>query len=254
MMLPIKKTLSGSKYLFLLLLLILTSGQISAQSPWSSSGSSGPVIIDTKGYTYGQLSRISRERSFSDAIVGEVLLGHGGSSAFVSFGNQPPGLVTNPWRFCIDEDHYEALEELIGSYVVLTHKTPKQSSLLSCSATNELVEIYPVDEYQPLDLTQIEGSKVTLSPEISSGVESGRITNVIKSRQINRNYFVTVQLGGSGSQFRHFVINDPDLFDFAIESLKMAVKVRLHYTDRLSRRGYYGNNIKSLIWKMEMIE
>ena len=254
MMLPMPKNLSGTNYLFLLLFLILISGQVSAQSPWISSGSSGPAIIDTKGYTYGQLSKISRERSFSDAIVGEVLLGHGGSSAFVSFGNQPPDLVTNPWRFCIDEDQYEELEKLIGSYVVLTHKTPKQSSLLSCSAANELVAIYPADEFQPLDLTQIEGSKVTLSPEISSGVESGLITNVIKSRQINRNYFVTVQLGGSGSQFRHFAINDPDLFDFAIESLKMAVKVRLHYTDRLSRRGYYGNNIKSLVWKMEMIE
>ena len=250
----ITKTLSSANYLFLFLSLILISSQISAQSAWTSSGSSGPVIINTKGYTYGQLSKISRERSFGDAIVGEVLLGHGGSSAFVSFGNQPPGLVTNPWRFCIDEDHYEALEKLIGSYVVLTHKTPKRSSFLSCSAANELVEVYPVDEYQPLDLTQIEGSKVTLSPEISSGVESGLITNVITSREINRNYFVTVQLGGSGSQFRHFVINDPDLFDFAIESLKMAVKVRLHYNDRLSRRGYYGNNIKSLIWKIEMIE
>jgi hypothetical protein len=250
MMLPMTKNFSDNSYLFLLLFLILISGQVSAQLSWNPSGTSGPVIIDTKGYTYGQLNKISRERSFNDAIVGEVLLGHGGSSAFVSFGNQPPDLVTNPWRFCIDEDHYEELEKLIGRYVVLIHKTPKQSSLLSCSAANELVEIYPVDDYQPFDLTQIEGSKVTLSPEISSGVESGIITNVIKSRQINRHYFLTVQLGGSGSQFRHFVINDPDLFDFAIESLKMAVKLRLHYVDRLSRR----NNVKSLVWKMEMIE
>ena len=248
-MLSITKILSSANYLFLFLPLILISSQISAQSALTSPGSSG-FAMKTKGYTYGQLSRISRERSFGDAIVGEVLLGHGGSSAFVSFGNQPPGLVTNPWRFCIDEDHYEALEKLIGSYVVLTHKTPKQSSFLSCSATNELVEVYPVDEYQPLDLTQVEGSKVTLGPEISSGVESGLITNVIENRQINRTYFLTVQLGGSGSRFRHFSINDPDLFDFAIESLKMAMKVRLHYVDRMSRQ----NNIKSLVWKMEMIE
>lgn len=249
-----KKLLFSINYLFLILLLILISNQISAQSIWVSPRSGGPVIIDMKGYTFGQLNKISREHSFNDAILGEVLLGHGGSNAFTSFGNQPPGLVTNPWLFCFDEDRYEELEKLIGSYVVLTHKRPKRTSLLSCSGTNELVDVYPVTEYQPLDITYVEGSKMTLGPEISSGVESGKITNVINSRQFSRNYFMTIQVGGSGSQFRHFVIYDTDIYDFAIESLKMGAKVRLHYVDRLSQRGYYGNNIKSLVWKMEIIE
>ena len=84
--------------------------------------------MKTKGYTYGQLGRISRERSFGDTIVGEVLLGHGGSSAFVSFGNQPPGLVTNPWRFCFEDDYYEQLENLIGSYVILEPDYPLRAS------------------------------------------------------------------------------------------------------------------------------
>ena len=204
-----------------------------------------------KGYTFGQLNKISREHSFSDAILGEILLGHGGSNTFVSLGNQPPGVVTNPWRFCFDEDRYQELEELIGSYVVMTHKRPKQSSLLSCSAANELVEIYPVAEYRPLEITYVEGSKTTLGPEVSSGVESGIITNVIKNRQVSRNFLLTVQVGGNGNQFRHFLINDPDLYHFAIESLQMAAKMRLHYVNRLARRG---NIIISLVWKMEIIE
>lgn len=249
-----KQYLFSASHLFLRLLLIIMSGHIYAQSIWVPAQPSGPVIIDMKGYTFGQLNKISREQSFNDAILGEVLLGHGGSNAFTSFGNQPPGLVTNPWLFCFDEDRYEELEELIGSYVVLTHKRPKRSTLLSCSGTNELVDIYPVNEYQPLDITYVEGSKMTLGPESSSGVESGKITNVIKSRQFTRNYFLTIQVGGSGSQFRHFVIYDHDIYDFAIESLKMGVNVRLHYVDRLSQRSYYGNNIKSLVWKMEIIE
>lgn len=250
---PTKKSLFNFYSLFFFAL-IVTSSWISAQPVDFFSRSGGPVIIETSGYTYGQLNKISREYSFSDAILGEVLLGHGGNNTFISLGNQPPNLVTNPWRFCFDEDRYDELEKLIGSYVVLKHKTPKRSSLLSCSGTNELVEVSPISEEQLLDITEIEGSKVTFSPEISSGVEFGRITNVISSRQFNRNYFITVQIGSSGNQFRHFVINDSKLYDFAIESLKIAAKLRLHYVDQLSRRGYYGNNIKSLIWKIEIIE
>ena len=251
---PTKKPFFYINHLLLLSVLILTSNWVSAQSVGIFSRSGVPVIIETKGYTFGQLNKISREHSFSDAILGEVLLGHGGSNAFVSFGNQPPGLVTNPWRFCFDEDRYEELEKLIGNYVVLTHKTPKRSSLLSCSGTNELVDVYAKIEHQPLHINYVEGSKITLDPEVSSGVESGKITNVIKSRQFNRNYFMTIQVGGSGSQFRHFVIYDTDIYDFAIESLKMDASVRLHYVDRLSPRGYYGNNIKSLVWKIEIVE
>ena len=249
-----RQLLFGANQLFLLLLLLLISDHMYAQATWVPAQPSGPVIIDMKGYTFGQLNKISREQSFNDAILGEVLLGHGGSNAFTSFGNQPPGLVTNPWLFCFDEDRYEELEELIGSYVVVTHKRPKRSTLLSCSGTNELVDIYPVNEYQPLDIAFVEGSKMTLGPESSSGVESGKITNVIKSRQFTRNYFLTIQVGGSGSQFRHFVIYDNDIYDFAIKSLKMGANVRLHYVNRLSQRGYYGNNIKSLVWKIEIIE
>jgi hypothetical protein len=228
-------------FLFLLLILVLS---------WISTESSGSSIGRIHGYTFGQLNKITRERSFNDGILGEVLLGHGGSHTFVSIGNQPFGLVINPWRFCFDEDRYEELEELIGSDVVLEHKRPKSNSLLSCSAADELVDIYPAIEYQPLEVTEVEGSKTTLDPEVSSGIEAGTITNVIKGRNI-RSYFLTLQIGNSGDQFRHFIMKDPDIFDFAIENLKMDAKVRLYYIDRLS---VSNSTIRSLIWKIEVID
>lgn len=211
------------------------------------------MIIDTKGYTSGQLSKVSRENTFSRAFVGEILLGHE-SITFISFWNQPPNLVTNPWRFCFESDYYDKTENLIGSYVVLEYKTPKKSSLLSCSAANELIRVSPVIKDQSLDKTQFEGDIRTFDREISYGVEFGRITNVIQNKNVIRSYFMTIQVGIGGNKFRHFVMDDPDLFHFAVESLKIAAKVRVHYSDRISSATIYGYNVRSFVSKIEIID
>jgi hypothetical protein len=216
-------------------------------------GFAGSLIIDTRGYASGQLSKLSRERTFSSAVVGEVFLGTD-SVSFISLGNQPPGLVSNPWRFCIDEDEYEDLENLIGSNIVVKYKTPRRSALLNCSATHELVEIYPVIKDQSLDETQLVGDIRTFAPEVSYGVEFGRITNAIENRNKNRSYFMTLQVGNNGNKFRHFVTDDPNLYDFAVESLKIAAKVRVHYSDRFSSRTIYGYNVRSFVSEIEIVE
>lgn len=229
--------------LFLFFLLALISNSTQARS----------VIFDTVGFASGQLSKVSQKNTFGSAFVGEILLGRE-STAFISIGHQPANLVTNPWRFCFEDDHYEQLENLIGSYVILEYKTPKKSSLLSCSAANELVGIYPMTDAEYLGQTEHEGDIRTFDNEIAMGVDFGRITNAIRNRNVNRSYFLTVQLGNSGDKFRHFVMDDPELFEFAIESLKISAKVRVHYSDRISSANLHGRNIRSFVWKLEIID
>ncbi len=230
-------------FLIVLSLLLFTSGNIFA----------GSLVIDTKGYTSGQLSKLNRERTFGDTIVGEILLGNE-SVTLQNLNNQSVNLVTNPWRFCFNEDHYDELEELIGNHVVVEYRTPKSSRLLSCSATNELLAISPVTEDYNLEIKQFVGNISTFDREVSHGVEFGRITNLIHNKDSFRSFFMTIQVGNGGDRFRHFVIDDSDLFEFAVENLKIANRVKIHYSDRLSTRTFDRQVIKSFVSEIEVID
>lgn len=230
--------------MFLLLMLIYAPGWIAA----------GPLLHSTEGYASGQLNRISRDNNVTRAYVGEISLGHE-SMTFISLGNQPPNLVSNPWQFCFEKDRYEELENLIGNDVVLEFKTPKNNSLLSCSSVNELVAVYPVTQNQPLEQKQFVGNIYTMDQEVSHGVELGRITNLIRNKGANRSYFMTIQVGTGGSKFRHFVIDDHDLYDFAITALKNATIVKVHYSDRLAFfTNFYGLGSRSVVSEIEAVD
>ena len=215
------------------------------------------LIIDTKGYVSGQLSRVSLDANqsgvFGRVYVGEILLGHD-SATFISIGNQPRGLVANPWRFCFEKDEYDDVEELIGNDVVLEFKTPRKGSLLSCTSVNELVDVYPANDYQILEPTHVVGAIRTTDPQISHGVEFGRVVNVIKNRDLFNIYFMTIQVGSGGSKFRHFIIDNTDLFDFAIQSLQTAAMVKVHYSDRFSRRNLFDLSSMSYVSEIEMVD
>ncbi len=234
----------GITVMFLLLMLI-------CPFKWTIAG---PLLLSTEGYASGQLSRVSRDINVTRAYVGEISLGHE-SMTFISLGNQPPNLVSNPWQFCFEKDRYEELENLIGSDVVLEFKTPKNNSLLSCSSVNELMEVYPVIQNQPLEQKHLIGSIYTMDREIAHGVEFGRITNLIKNRSANRNYFMTIQVGTGGSKFRHFFIDDHDLYNFAVAALKNAAIVKVHYSDRLAFfTTFYGFGSRSIVSEIEVVD
>lgn len=218
---------------------------------WAAAG---PLLHTTEGYASGQLSRISRDNNVTRAYVGEISLGHE-SMTFISLGNQPPNLVSNPWQFCFEKDRYEELENLIGNDVVLEFKTPKNNSLLSCASVNELVQVYPVIQDQPLEQKHFVGNIYTMDREISHGVEFGRITNLIKNKGTNRSYFMTIQVGTGGSKFRHFVIDDHDLYDYAITALKNGAIVKVHYSDRLAIfTNFYGLGSRSVVSEIEAVD
>lgn len=215
------------------------------------------LIIDTKGYVSGQLSRVNLDANqsgvFGKVYIGEILLGHD-SATFISLGNQPQGLVANPWRFCFEKDEYDEIEDLIGNDVVLEFKTPRKGSLLSCTSANELVDIYPANNYPTLEPTHVTGAIRTTDPQISHGVEFGRVVNVIKNNDLFNIYFMTIQVGSGGSQFRHFIIDNTDLFDFAIQSLQAAAMVKVHYSDRFSRKNLFGLSSMSYVSEIEMVD
>ena len=233
--------------LWVILSLISASTSISARS----------LIIDTKGYVSGQLSRVKLDANqsgvFGKVYIGEILLGHD-SATFISLGNQPEGLVANPWRFCFEKDEYDEVEELIGNDVVLEFKTPRKNTLLSCTSANELVEVYPANDGQILEPTHVIGAIRTTDPQISHGVEFGRVVNVIKNNDLFNIYFMTMQVGSGGSQFRHFIIDNTDLFDFAIQSLQAAAMVKVHYSDRFSRKNLFGLSSMSYVSEIEMVD
>ncbi len=208
--------------------------------------------IDTKGYALGLLSKISRVGTSNRAIVGDILLGRD-SGVVLNPGHQSSNFTINQWRFCFEDDRYDTLGNLVGSSVVVEYKTPKNSSLLTCSASNELIEVYRVIKYQALDKTQFVSDSLALHGEISSGVEFGRIIKTKESRQQSKYYFLTLQIGNSGNLFRDLVTDDRELFYFAVECLKMAVKVRVHYIERLPGVSQYGNT-RLYVWKIEIID
>lgn len=217
---------------------------------------SGSLIIDTKSYASGQLGRVWRANTsyamHGRAYTGELLLGHN-SASFISFGNQPQALVTNPMRFCFDQKFYNDLEDFIGHAVVLEFITPRSNTLLSCSASNELVAVHPVMEKTPLTQKHLIGDIRTFAPEISYGVEFGRITNVIKNDKAIRNYFMTMQIGKSGNKFRHFAIDDRSIYKFAIKCLKKAAMVKVHYSERLVDRNTFGFRAQLFVSEIEAV-
>ena len=133
-------------------------------------------------------------------------------------------------------------------------KMPRSSALLSCPALNELVEVYLVDKNIIPEQTHFIGDIRTFGSEVSYGVEFGRITNIIKNKNLARNYFMTMQIGKSGDKFRHFVMDDRDLYHFAVNSLKMAALVKVHYSERLVNRNIYGHRTRLFVSEIEIVD
>lgn len=97
------------------------------------------------------------------------------------------------------------LEEHIGRNVIVEFKTPRRSSMLSCSAIAEITTIYPAEENDLPDVTAVEGSISTIELKVAHGVECGRITNAIHNKSINRTYYMTAQVGDRDSRNRLYV-------------------------------------------------
>lgn len=208
-------------------------------------GTAGPFLMTAEGYVYGQLSNVRRENSINQVYVGEISLGH------ESLSN--PG-STSLWYFCFEKNRYEEIENFIGRNVVVEFTFPRSSDLLSCTQTNELQEIYPANQDFLWEQKHFIGDIHTSDSEVSRGVKIGRITNLTKNKDVSRIYYMTLQIGRSGSSFHQFMIDDHDLYDFAISALKNAALVKVHYSDRRSYGNAYGLGFRSVVAEIEVID
>lgn len=200
---------------------------------------SGSVLLDTHGYTTGQLSHVAQEsrsnQTLNKAYIGQLLLGND-STSFSSLNGLPLELDGNPWTFCLDRDDFESIEDFIGKDVVVEFKTPRSMMFLSCPAIAELITIDLVAENQFPAQVYFEGDIAEIGMDIGYGIEFGRITNAIKNKNTFREYYLTLQVGGNGSKFSHYIITDDDLYDFAVMNLKSGAMVKIHYKKRLNMR------------------
>jgi hypothetical protein len=208
-------------------------------------GFAGPFLMAAEGYVYGQLSNVRQERSINKVYVGEISLGY---DSFSNIGS------THLWQFCFEKNRYEEIESFIGKNVVVEFKFPKSNDLLSCAQPNELLEIYTVDQDFSWEQKHFIGNIHTSDPEVSSGVKVGRITNLTRDKNVSRIYYMTLQIGRGGSNFHHFMIDDLDLYDFAINALKNAALVKVHYSDRRSYGNAYGLGLRSVVAEIEVID
>jgi len=208
-------------------------------------GFAGPFLMAAEGYVYGQLSNVRQERSINQVYVGEISLGH---ESFSNIGS------THLWQFCFEKNRYEEIESFIGKNVVIEFKFPKSNDLLSCAQPNELLEIYLVDQDSSWEQKHFIGDIHTSDPEVSRGVKIGRITNLTKNKNMSRIYYMTMQIGRGGSNFHQFMIDDHDLYDFAINALKNAALVKVHYSDRRSYGNAYGLGLRSIVAEIEVID
>lgn len=212
--------------------------------------SASPKFVYNHGYVMGELNGVDFIGINRKVVSGTVSIGNsslaGGNDVLDEFRGDY--ILNNPWSFCGDKAFYEKLVAHIGEFTVIEYKTPKNSSLLQCQSTNEIIGVYPVSRETPSSLVR-ESTKIHMSGK-PYGISAGRIVNAQKSDRFDDNWSVVIQVGNSGNDFRYLQIIDADLYAFALDCLVTATKVKLYHVERI-----HGvtrpNRSDSYVWRIE---
>ncbi|MBT8354826.1 MAG: hypothetical protein KJO60_09900 [Desulfofustis sp.] len=218
--------------------------------PYSSDLSATPLFVHNHGYVLGELTGVGFAGLNQRTVTGEVSIGNSSFGGTGLIRDQLNGdyILNNPWSFCSDQAAYEALVNYIGEYVVIEYKTPKASSLLSCPAANEFVAIYPVSRDTPSTRVR-ESTKINVVDK-PYGVSVGRIVNAQNSDKYDKNWSVVVQVGNSGSDLRYLQIVDEDLYEFALDCLGSATRVKIYHIEQFNS-GKIPDGTYSYAWRIE---
>lgn len=212
--------------------------------------SATPQFVYNHGYVMGELNKVDLIGPHRRIVAGEVSIGNNsfGDGGSVRDELRAGYVLRNPWNFCGDQDIYEKLIDHIGEFVVVEYKTPKKSSLLQCQSMNEIIAIYPVSRNNPPS-NVIESTKITISGK-PYGVNVGRIVNAQKSDKYSKNWSVVIQIGNGGNDFRYLQIIDEALYEFALDCLISATKVKLYHVERI-HGATRPERSDDYVWKIE---
>jgi len=208
------------------------------------------VFVYNHGYVMGELNKVDLIGPHRRVVVGEVSIGNNSFNAGNDFNNELRGdyALSNPWRFCGEQDFYQELLGPIGEFVVIEYKTPKKSSLLQCQSENEIIAIHPLSRSKP-STAVLESTKISIAGR-PYGVSVGRIVNAQKSDRYSDNWSVVVQVGNSGNDFRYLQIVDEDLYAFALDCLASATKVKMYHIERFLG-GRAADRSEAYVWRIE---
>jgi hypothetical protein len=208
------------------------------------------LFVYNHGYVLGELTGVDFIGPNRRTIIGSVSVGNSGLHGGEHFRDQLNGdyLLSNPWSFCGDQSAYGNLSNYIGEFVVIEYKTPKDSSLLACQSTNEIIGVYPVSRNNP-SIQVLESTKISISNK-PYGVSVGRIVNAQKSDKHDKNWSIVIQVGNSGSDFRYLKIVDSDMYDFALDCLATGTRVKAYHVERIHGTPGRGRS-ESYAWRIE---
>jgi hypothetical protein len=200
---------------------------------YGSGLSAAPLFVYNHGYVMGELNKVDLIGPNRRIVTGEVSIGNNSFNEGNNVRDELRGdyVLNNPWSFCGTQGFYEKVVAHIGEFVVIEYRTPKSSSLLQCQSRNEIVAVYSPAHDKPSNVI-LESTKISLSGK-PYGVSVGRIVNARKSDRHDDNWSVVIQVGNSGNDFRYLQIVDAELYEFALDCLSKATKVKLYYVERI---------------------
>lgn len=217
---------------------------------YGAAVSATSLYVYNHGYVMGELNNIDLVGPSRLVVTGQVSIGNNSFGSRNDFRSELNGdyILSNPWSFCGDKDIYQSLVNYIGEFVLIEYKTPKASSLLQCQSANEIIGIYPVSRNTPSSHIR-ESSRVSVAGK-PFGVSVGRIVNAQQSDRHGKNWSIVVQVGNGGNDFRYLNIVDEALYEFALECLSTATRVKLYHVEQI-HGATRPDRVESYVWKIE---
>lgn len=196
-------------------------------SPAFAGDSAGFGGTFSDGYRMGQLSKFSVKGLMMKSGEGQLLLGRESTPYQVTYkcGESTCKKTINPWYFSADPSQASQINPHAGEYVVIHYNQARIKS--PAYDTDYMVaDISPVT--REFNLTCVDKAA---SGSKSKGFRIGRIVKASRKGQISKTYEIMIQVGNAGNQFKHMSIESPETYECAVEALKSAKKVKIHYKE-----------------------
>jgi len=133
----------------------------------------------------------------------------------------------NPWAFSGSERAASVLSKYEGKYVVIKYDEAQMKSP-SRDTAYTVMDVSDVTRKTPS--CKAVGKK---DGSYSEGSRFGRVVKISEKGTIAKTYELTMQVGESGKDFIEMSINDPAVFNCALEWLQSGKPVNVRYTQKV---------------------